>query len=118
DDFLHFVSGHASAARTLLAVLSRRLRHNAQLLQDAAFLAIPGRLARVLVDLAERQGQSGPTGIELPLRLTQTDLAGLVSATRESVNKWLRTFERQGLLKYRRSTMIILDLEGLRRSIC
>ena len=113
DDFLHFIDGHPVAARTLLAVLSRRLRHNAQLLQDAAFLAIPGRLARVLVELAEREGTPGPTGIEVPLRLTQEELAGLVSSTRESVNKWLRTFERQGLLQYHRHTMTILDLEGL-----
>jgi CRP/FNR family cyclic AMP-dependent transcriptional regulator len=118
DDFLHFIGSHSGAARTLLAVLSRRLRQNAQLLQDAAFLAIPGRLARVLVDLAERDGKPGPAGVELPLQLTQTELAGLVSATRESVNKWLRTFEKQGLLQYRRRTMTILDLEGLRRSIC
>jgi CRP/FNR family transcriptional regulator, cyclic AMP receptor protein len=118
DDFLNFIDGHSGAARTLLAVLSRRLRHNAQLLQDAAFLAIPGRLARVLVDLASREGKHGPAGVELPFQLTQTELAGLVSSTRESVNKWLRTFEKQGLLEYRRRTMTILDLEGLRRSIC
>jgi CRP-like cAMP-binding protein len=118
DDFLNFIDAHSGAARTLLAVLSRRLRHNAQLLQDAAFLAIPGRLARVLVDLASREGKPGPAGVELPFQLTQTELAALVSATRESVNKWLRTFEKQGLLEYRRRTMTILDLEGLRRSIC
>jgi CRP/FNR family transcriptional regulator, cyclic AMP receptor protein len=117
DDFLRFIDSHAAAARTLLAVLSRRLRHNAQLIQDAAFLAIPGRLARVLVELAEQHGRPCPDGVEVPLRLNQTELAGLVAATRESVNKWLKAFEQQGLLRYRRRMMIVLDLNGLRRCI-
>jgi CRP-like cAMP-binding protein len=116
-NFLRFLDDHPGAARTLLAVLSRRLRRNAQLIQDAAFLAVPGRLARLLVELAERDGSSVPDGVHIGVRLTQSELAGLVGATRESVNKWLRAFERQDLLHYRRGQLIVRDLPALRHQI-
>ena len=50
--FLNFVEGQPRAATALLAVLSRRLRRNARLIQDAAFLDVPARLASALLQLA------------------------------------------------------------------
>jgi CRP-like cAMP-binding protein len=84
DDFLRFVDTRPAVARKLLAVLSRRLRRNAMLLQEAAFQDVPGRLARVIVELAEQEGRVEPGGIVIASRLTQADLAGMVAATRES----------------------------------
>ena len=60
DDFLGFVEGHPEVASALLGVLSRRLRATDELLEDASFLDVPGRLAKRLLELAERQGK--PTG--------------------------------------------------------
>jgi CRP-like cAMP-binding protein len=117
DDFLHFVDTRPGVARKLLAVLSRRLRRNAMLLQEAAFHDVPGRLARLIVELAEQQGRPTPEGIVISSRLTQADLAGMVAATRESVNKWLRIFERRGLIRGQRGVITVLDLEALRDSI-
>jgi CRP/FNR family cyclic AMP-dependent transcriptional regulator len=117
QDFLSFIDAHPAAAKKLLAVLSRRLRRNAQLVQDAAFLDIPSRLARLLAGLADQEGQPAGTGVVIGSRLTQTDLAGFIGASRESVNKWLRSFERQGLLRLERGRLVILDVERLREHI-
>jgi CRP/FNR family transcriptional regulator, cyclic AMP receptor protein len=117
EDFLRFVEARPAVAARLLAVLSRRLRRNAQLLQDAAFLDIPGRLARVILELAEAEGRPDGAGLVISSRLTQAELAGMVGATRESVNKWLRSYERRGLIRRQRGLISVLSPEGLRGCI-
>jgi CRP/FNR family transcriptional regulator len=96
----------------LLAVLSRRLRRDAQLLQDAAFQDVPARLARTILRLAKPPREGGePT----TPRLTQTDLAGLVGTTRETLNKWLGIYQDQGLIRLDKGHVVVLQAEGLRR---
>jgi CRP/FNR family cyclic AMP-dependent transcriptional regulator len=117
EDFLGFIDAHPAVAKKLLGVLSRRLRRNAQLLQDAAFHDVPGRLARLIVELVEREGRANGGAVVISSRLTQSDLAGMIGATRESVNKGLRSFERRGLLRAERGRIVVLDLAGLRGCI-
>ena len=115
DDFLRFVLDKPRVAASLLAVLSRRLRRTDQLVHDAAFLDVRGRLARVLLELAEAQGQPEPEGVVLAARLTQGELAEMVGATRESINKWLGFYTRRGVLRFERGRLTLMDLERLRQ---
>jgi len=101
-------------ASSLLAVLSRRLRRDARLMSDAAFLDVPARLARVLLNLAESSGHPTSDGVMLDCRLTQTDLAGLVGSSRVSVNKWLQVFCRQGLITQVRGRVTVRQADRLR----
>ena len=117
EDFLQFLGAHPRATTALLGVLSRRLRRNAQLLQDAAFLDVPGRLARIILELAQAEGRPDGTGLVITSRLTQTELAGMVGATRESVNKWLRSYERRGLISCQRGQITVLRPDELRNCI-
>ena len=117
EDFLSFLDTRPQVSRELLAVLSRRLRRNAQLIQDAAFQDISGRLARLLLQLAEQHGRPGAEGVLLGARLTQSELAAMVAATRESVNKALRVFERRGLIRRQRGLITLLDPDALRRGL-
>ncbi len=115
DDFLAFVEAHPRAAIGLLTVLSRRLRHTTRIVQDTAFLNVPARLARVLLSLADGQGRPGSEGVLIDIRLTQSDLAAMVGASRETVNRALRTFERLGFVKHDRGMLTIVQPEQLRR---
>jgi CRP-like cAMP-binding protein len=54
-------------------------------------------------------------GIVLGIRLTQEDLASMVGSTRETVNKWLKTWERQGLLLHRGGILTVLQPRDLRK---
>jgi len=117
SDFVRFLEARPKAAVRLLAAVSRRLRHTTEQVQDVASLDVPGRLARVLLDLAESQGQPRDEGLVLPARLTQAELAGLVGATRESVNKWLGFYERQGLLRRGRDHITVTRPQQLRKRI-
>jgi len=114
DDFLHFLGANPRAVGTLLAVLSRRLRHTTRVVQDATFRDVPGRLARVILDLAEAEGRPASDGIVVAARLTQTELAAMVGASRETVNKVLRSFERNGLLRMERGTITVVKVAALR----
>jgi CRP-like cAMP-binding protein len=117
EHFVHFLREQPGASLTLMAALSRRLRATDDLVQDAAFFDIPARLANVLLRLAQTIGQPGPKGTTIGRRLTQGQLAGMIGATRESVNKWLRTYERQGLIVSDRGVITVVQPDGLRRRI-
>lgn len=117
EQFLPFLKAHPEAALKLLAALCHRLRRTDQLVQDAAFLDVPGRLAKAVLELAETQGKREATGIVITPRLNQGDLATLVGATRESVNKWLGFYEQRGLLRYERGKITVLRPEELRRRV-
>jgi CRP-like cAMP-binding protein len=117
DAFLRFLADHPPAAAALLAVLSRRLRRNARMMQEAAFLDVPARLASAILQLSPQSANRNPDAQHATAELTQTELAGLVGTTRESVNKWLGVFERQGLLRRHGGRIIVLDGDELRRRI-
>jgi CRP-like cAMP-binding protein len=84
---------------------------------DSAFLDARARLARVLLDLAKSQGQPASEGGILIPKLTQAELANLCGVTRESANKWLRFYNREGLLTYENGQITIVDPERLRRDV-
>jgi CRP-like cAMP-binding protein len=49
--------------------------------------------------------------------MTQSDLAGLVGTTRETLNTWLRSFQEQGLIRYERGEVAVLHSERLKQRI-
>lgn len=118
EDFRRFLGERPQVAMGLLAVLSRMVRRVTQLVHDSAFLDARARLARVLLDLARTQGQPAAEGGGVVIRkLTQAELANLCGVTRESANKWLSFYRREGLLSSEGGQITILDLERLRRDV-
>ena len=115
DDFVAFLDSHPRAAMTMLASLSRRLRHTTRVVQDATFRDVPARLARVLLDLAARNGQAVEPGIRIESRLTQGELAAMVGASRETVNRALRGFEQRGWIRWEANRILILRPDLLRK---
>jgi CRP/FNR family cyclic AMP-dependent transcriptional regulator len=86
-------------AQNLVRLLSGRLRMANEQIQSLSSLDVAGRLARQILAFAERYGRSeGPDGTRIPLRLTQTDLAELVGASRERVNQVMVDFRQREYL--------------------
>jgi CRP-like cAMP-binding protein len=91
----------------IIRVLARRLRATDDTLADAVFLDVPGRTAKRLLELSGNED-------EFRLRMTQEDLAGLVGASRERVNKALSMFTRLGWIAVEgRNRYRILDRGAL-----
>ena len=101
-------------ALDFLKALSVRVRYSTQQVGNLTLLDISGRLARKLLELAQLHGVVEPDGVRIDLALTQSDLASLVGTTRESVNKAMGAFRRQGLVRMQRGHMVIVDADALR----
>lgn len=118
DDLLQFLRARPEIALRLIVVLSRRLRDDAQIVKDAVFLDVPARLANVIIKLAEEYGREDGDRLVIDSRFTQTDLAAMIGATRESVNRSLAEYEDMGVLEYRRGGHItVLRPDSLRKRI-
>ncbi|AKJ05922.1 CRP-like cAMP-binding protein [Archangium gephyra] len=116
-DFQKFLEERPQVIPALLAELSRLVRRVTQTVHDASFLDARARLARVLLDLAQRQGEAGGEGVAITPRLTQTELANLAGLTRESTNRWLRFYAREGLLSYEEGRITLLEPDNLRLNV-
>ena len=103
-------------AEQLLAALARRLRRTNEAMADLVFSDVPGRVAKALLDLAQRFGQSAEGGgLRVQHDLTQEELAQLVGASRETVNKALADFAGRGWLRLDGRSVLLLDSERLSR---
>ena len=96
-------------------VLSQRLRQTDAMIEDLLFLDVHGRVAKKLLDLAELHGVRTPEGIRIEMKLTQSDLAALVGASRESVNKVMGYFVDKRFISSEKRKITILRLAELRR---
>ena len=75
----------------------------------------PGRVAKALLDLADRFGRTADDGVHVHHDLTQEELAQLVGASRETVNKALADFASRGWLRLEPRSVVIMDVERLQR---
>jgi CRP-like cAMP-binding protein len=110
-----WISEHPEIAEQLLRVLARRLRRTNNIVADLIFTDVPGRVAKALLQLASRFGTAEGQYIRVTHDLTQEELAQLVGASRETVNKALADFVHRGWLRLEGKTVVILDHERLAR---
>lgn len=107
--FMQALMQQPSIAVKLLAVLAQRLRRLTERTDDAAFLDIPTRLAKAVVRLSNEFGVAESGGhVRIGVRMSQTELGKIVGATRESVNKCLAAWKKQGVAKHENATLTVL----------
>ncbi len=115
EQLREYLSGRPQVALTLLAALARRLRRTNESLADLVFNDVPGRVAKALLDLASRFGRPVEEGVMVSHDLTQEELAKLVGASRETVNKALADFAGRGWLRLEARAVLLQDVERLKR---
>jgi CRP/FNR family cyclic AMP-dependent transcriptional regulator len=115
--FRQYLRSHPAAMEAMLETMAARWRKTIQHFYDLAFLDVPGRLAKVLLQMAEELGGSNPERTAVLANLTQRELASLVGTTRESINKWVQFFVRQGWIEFNKGTVTILQPAQLRERI-
>lgn len=97
----------------LLGDLSEYIRRRDEAYAETAFLDIPGRVARTLLQLASTHGRVTPEGTRIGVRLSQRALAGMVGASRENVNRALSGFAGRGSIVLEGGTITIVDKDAL-----
>ncbi|HJS30960.1 MAG TPA: Crp/Fnr family transcriptional regulator [Alphaproteobacteria bacterium] len=112
-DFIPFLERHPEVCIRLMEVLCARLRRTSEQVEDVLFLELPARLAKTLLRLAKEHGHTTPAGQVIDLKLSQRELGNLTGATRESVNKQLKEWERDGILRLENGAIVVTSASRL-----
>lgn len=108
-DVLACLEMHPEIAIRIIRVLCARLSRAMEMLEERTQLGLPSRSARMLLRLASEYGN----GKRIDLKISQTEMAGLVGATREKVNRQLCAWCRSGVLAIDEGHLAILDRRAL-----
>jgi len=115
-DFLAFLKKNPEAAVRMLGVLVERLRRASEFVEDVQFLNLPVRLAKKLVHFADEYGrEAGDGAVKIDLKLSQEEWGDLVGTTRESINKQLRAWGEEGLIRVDAGYVTLLRYEAIER---
>ncbi len=115
DKLRPWLPDRPEVAMHMLRALAQRLRRANDVMADLVFTDVPGRVAKQLLDLADRFGEQEPDGLHVNHDLTQEELAQLVGASRETVNKALADFVARGWMQLSARSVVLLDTDRLRR---
>lgn len=113
DQVIGWVTAHPEVSLQLLGRLAQRLRRTNEVLADLVFADVPGRVAKAIMDLGEKFGVKKDDGLYVNHDLTQEELAQLVGASRETVNKAMADFTTRGWVRLEPRAVVVLDYERL-----
>ncbi|MDO5724421.1 MAG: Crp/Fnr family transcriptional regulator [Flaviflexus sp.] len=114
-DLMEFIDSHPEMAKHMLRQLAQRLRRTNEQMADLVFADVPGRVAKALLDLASRFGQRTEDGIYVAHDLTQEEIAHLVGASRETVNKSLADFVSRGWIRLEGRAVTLIEVARLEK---
>ena len=110
EDFRRRVEANPTVAWALLTELSRRLRRADVKIGGLVLLDVPGRIARLLLDLAD---ETGGGQIEKPL--THQTIAQMIGASRETVSRAMKEFQQEGLIRVERRRIAVANRDALEK---
>jgi CRP-like cAMP-binding protein len=115
DAFAAMLRDHPDLTEALLRSLGALLRRILEQASDLVFLDLQGRVAKLLVGLADRHGCEVEGGIQLDLGMSQSNLAGMVGGSRPTVNQILKSFEAKGYVQLTGRQILVKAPDRLRR---
>ena len=117
QDFKELQAAYPELSEALLLLNCRRLRTMFDQVESFATLPLAARLAKQLLELAHGFGKTEGDEIRIGLHLAQEELAQLLGASRQRVNRELKNFERQGALRVEPTRLVVLSKDQLLASI-
>ena len=105
---VQLLARYPSLALGVIESLAAHARHLLSLVEDLSLRTVSARLAKLLI--AQAEGRP-----EAPRRLTQQEMAAQLGTVREMVSRGLRSLEEEGIIRFDRHRIVILDREGLER---
>jgi CRP-like cAMP-binding protein len=113
EDLMALMRNRFGIVEKILEVLARRVRDTDRQLAESRFLDIATRVAKKLLDLGDAFGVPAGGGTRIGVKVTQKDLASMIGATRESVNKQLKALRTEGFIRIDEGTIEIVGRERL-----
>lgn len=108
EDFRRRVESSPTMAWSLLAELSHRLRRADDKIGGLVLLDVPGRIARLLLDLSEESGTD-----QIEKSLTHQTIAQMIGASRETVSRAMKEFQDAGWISVERRRISLADRQAL-----
>lgn len=116
EDFQEELRRNPDISLKILATICQRLRHTDRHLEALAFLSAPGRVARVLLDMA-KDGEKSPEGTIIRTRMTRQELASIAGTTRETLTRVLMEFQDDGLVDIDKDVLVVRKEDRLRSRV-
>ncbi len=108
-NFMPMLEQHPEMCMMLIKILCQRLRRTSEQVEDVLFRHLESRIAKALLQLAERPDRDHVGRAPVKLTLSQSELGNIVGSSRESVNKQLQVWQRAGLIDLAKGSIVIHD---------
>jgi len=112
-DFQAFLLGHPGVHFALTVEICAKLRKANRMLEDQTSKDGAARLARCILRLADKFGRPAAHGTEIAMHMSQADIGDLSGLTRSNVNRYLRTWSKQGIVAFTEGRLSVPDLDRL-----
>ncbi|RKD32950.1 Crp/Fnr family transcriptional regulator [Thermohalobacter berrensis] len=113
-DILSWMEKDFNFNLAIIKSISNKLRSSYRQIRNLGLKKINSRIAARLCKLVRDYGYKGEGLISIELNLTQSQLAAMVGSTRESVSRFLKHLEREGIIEQKNQKISILNFEGLK----
>jgi CRP-like cAMP-binding protein len=117
EDILPILRTNPDAMHALIRVTCFRMRRYLQIMELIALQALPARLGRYLLRLAQDYGVEKEGKVVIRANMSQAAIGQHVAVSRESVNKQLHDFADKGLLSLNGNDIVLNDIERLKKLI-
>ena len=115
-DFRPVLLRHPDFCVALLELMCHRLRQTSMQVEESMFERLDSRTAKALLRLARTAGEAASPA-PVSLRLSQQQLGNMVGASRESINRLLRAWQREGLVDLAKGCIVIRDPAALEQLV-
>ncbi|MFN0116818.1 MAG: Crp/Fnr family transcriptional regulator [Elusimicrobiota bacterium] len=114
DEFRKLILSRPSISLGMLKTMSGRLRRANKEVEALSFNNVLGRIAQILLDLAERYGKPSSEGIQINMTLSHKELAEMAGTAREVISRVISRFKRIGCVSFSDNKLTITDTEKLK----
>jgi CRP-like cAMP-binding protein len=115
DEFVRLLEKEPRVALVVLRMMSHRLREADLQRMGLSLQDATARVAARILEMAGRFGEDSGEGLEIPLPISQEELAGWTGCSRDSVVKALQSMRNVGWIETGRRRITVRDLDALRR---
>lgn len=112
-DLMTLLEREPRLAIHLLKLVCQRVRRTSEQVEDSALLAVPGRLAKQLLSMADLNGEAVSGGIRVRLQPSQSELGQMLGISRVCINKHLQRWRRKGWIGLTRGHVVVCNREAL-----
>ena len=117
EPFQRLMASHPPLVMAITRQMAQRMKRVEARVEDLVFRSVRIRVAHMLAELAESFGRPDGDDVRIDIPLTQTDLATLVGATRQTVNQALGELGKEGLVERRCQRIVVSDVDALARLV-